>query len=151
MNPAKKEAQKSPGSTTTSRNKPAGFTGEERAAMKDRIQEMRANGESDVLEKIAALPQPDRAMAGRLYAIVKANAPALSPKTWHGMPSYAKDGNVVCFFQSAQEFKTRYATLGFSDKARLDDGGMWPVAFALKDLTAAEEARIVALLKKALS
>jgi uncharacterized protein YdhG (YjbR/CyaY superfamily) len=111
----------------------------------------RADGESAVLAKIAALPQPDRDMAERLHAIVKANAPALSPKTWYGMPAYAKDGNVVCFFQSAQKFKTRYATLGFSDKANLDEGQMWPTAFALKELTAADEAKIGALVKKAVS
>ena len=111
----------------------------------------KADGESAVLAKIAALPQPDRAMGERLHAIIKANAPALSPKTWYGMPAYAKDGNVVCFFQSAHKFKTRYATLGFSDKANLDEGHMWPTAFALNELTAAEEARIVALVKKAVS
>ena len=111
----------------------------------------KADGESAVLAKIAALPQPDRDMAERLHAIIKANAPALSPKTWYGMPAYAKDGNVVCFFQSAQKFKTRYATLGFSDKANLDEGLMWPTAFALKDLTAAEEAKIGALVRKAAS
>ena len=130
--------------------------------MRDRIQELKAeahrgrradtaDGESAVLAKIAELPQPDRAMGQRLHEIVKANAPALTPKTWYGMPAYAKDGNVVCFFQSAQKFKTRYATLGFSDKANLDEGNMWPTAFALKELTAAEEARIVALVKKAVS
>jgi uncharacterized protein YdhG (YjbR/CyaY superfamily) len=110
-----------------------------------------ADGETAVLAKIAALPQPDRAMAERLHAIIKANAPVLSPKTWYGMPAYAKDGNVVCFFQSGQKFKTRYATLGFSDKANLDDGRMWPTAFALKELTADEEAKICALIKKAIS
>ena len=110
----------------------------------------KADGESAVLAKIAALPPPDRAMAERLHAIIKAKAPDLSPKTWYGMPAYAKDGNVVCFFQSAQKFKTRYATLGFSDKANLDEGHMWPTAFALKELTAAEEAKIAALLEKAL-
>ena len=104
-----------------------------------------------MLAKIAAMPEPDRAMAERLHAIIKASAPALSPKTWYGMPAYAKDGKVVCFFQSAQKFNTRYATLGFSDTANLDEGAMWPVAFALKELTAAEEARIVALVKKAVS
>jgi uncharacterized protein YdhG (YjbR/CyaY superfamily) len=111
----------------------------------------KADGENAVLAKIAALPQPDRAMAERLHAIVKANAPALSPKTWYGMPGYAKDGNVVCFFQSAQKFKTRYGTLGFRDKANLDDGHMWPTAFALRELTAGEEAKIGALVKKAVS
>jgi len=160
MTPAKKGAQKSPKSTTATGEKPKGFTEEERAAMREHAQELKvearrgrgtdqANGESDVLEKIAALPQPDRAMAERLHAIIKANAPALSPKTWYGMPAYAKDGNVVCFFQSAQKFKTRYATLGFSDKANLDEGHLWPTAFALKELTPAEEAKIGALVKKA--
>jgi hypothetical protein len=134
--------------------KPAkkGFTAEERAAMKERARELKAgkaDGESDVLAKIAEMPQPDRAMAERLHALIKAAAPALSPRTWYGMPAYAKDGKVVCFFQSAQKFKTRYATLGFSDAANLDEGALWPVAFALKELTAADEARISALVKKA--
>ena len=111
----------------------------------------KADGESEVLAKIAEMPEPDRAMAERLHALIKASAPALAPRTWYGMPAYAKDGNVVCFFQSAQKFKTRYATLGFSDKANLDDGAMWPTAFALTELTAAEEARIGALVKKAVS
>src|SRR5207237_1046038 len=133
-------------------------TDEERAAMKERAQELKAgarankgkaDGESDVLAKIAAMREPDRAMAERLHAIMKASAPALSPKTWYGMPAYAKDGKVVCFFQSAQKFNTRYATLGFSDAAKLDDGALWPVAYALMDLTATEEARIIALVKKA--
>jgi len=131
-----------------------GFTDEERAAMKERAQELKADkadGESDVLAKIAGMPKPDRAMAERLHAIIKASAPALSPRTWYGMPAYAKDGNVVCFFQSAHKFKTRYATFGFSDKANLDEGTVWPVAFALKELTAAAEARIGALVKKAVS
>ena len=137
-----------------------GFTDEERAAMKERAKELkaearatkdRAAGEKDVLEKIAAMQASDRAMAKRLHAIVKANAPTLSPRTWYGMPAYARDGKVVCFFQSAQKFKTRYATLGFSDKANLDEGAMWPVAFALKKLTSAEEAKISALVKKAVS
>jgi uncharacterized protein YdhG (YjbR/CyaY superfamily) len=160
MKPAKKGAQKSSNSTTATGKKSTGFTDEERVAMKERLQELnsdarrgrradKADGESAVLAKIAALPQPDRAMGERLHAIIKANAPALSPKTWYGMPAYAKDGNVVCFFQSAQKFKTRYATLGFSDKANLDEGHMWPTAFALNELTAAEEARIGALVKKA--
>jgi len=142
--------------------KPNGFTDEERVAIKERLQEVKAeprrpsrankaDGESAVLAKIAALPQPDRAMAERLHDIIKTNAPALSPKTWYGMPAYAKDGNVVCFFQSAQKFKTRYATLGFSDKANLDEGLMWPTAFALKELTATDEAKIGALVKKAVS
>ena len=128
-----------------------GFTHEERAAMKERAQELKADAESDVLAKIAEMPEPDRAMAERLHALIKASAPALSPRTWYGMPAYAKDGKVVCFFQSAQKFKTRYATFGFSDKANLDEGAMWPTAFALKELTAAEEARIAALVKKAVS
>ena len=162
MKPAKKGTQKSPKSTTATGKKPKGFTDEERVAMRERLQELKAearrgrradkaDGESAVLAKIAALPQPDRAMGERLHAIIKANAPALSPKTWYGMPAYAKDGNVVCFFQSAQKFKTRYATLGFSDKANLDEGHMWPTAFALKELTAAEEAKICALVKQAVS
>ena len=139
-----------------------GFTEGERAAMKARARELKAearrgsragkaDGEGDVLAAIAELPEPDRAMAERLHAIIKADAPALSPKTWYGMPAYAKDGKVVCFFQSAQKFKTRYATFGFSDSANLDEGSLWPVAFALKELTAAEEARILALVKKAVS
>ena len=139
-----------------------GFTDEERVAMRERLQELKAaarrgrradkaDGESAVLAKIAAMPGPDRAMGERLHAIIKASAPALSPKTWYGMPAYAKDGKVVCFFQSAQKFNTRYATLGFSDTANLDEGALWPVAFALKELTAAEEARISALVKKAVS
>ncbi len=129
--------------------------------MRDRAQELKAtargpragkaDGEGDVLAKIAEMPDSDRIMAERLHAIIKASAPALSPRTWYGMPAYAKDGNVICFFQSAQKFKTRYATLGFSDKANLDDGAMWPTAFALKDLTAADEARIVALVRQAVS
>ena len=135
-----------------------GFTDEERAAMKERVQELKAearanknkaDGESDVLAKIAEMPEPDRAMAQRLHAIVKASAPALAPRTWYGMPAYAMDGKVVCFFQSAQKFKTRYATFGFSDSANLDKGALWPVAFALKELTAAEEKTIAALVKKA--
>jgi uncharacterized protein YdhG (YjbR/CyaY superfamily) len=132
------------------------FTAEERAAMKERARELKAAagkaaGESEVLAKIAEMPKPDRAIAERLHAIVKASAPALSPRTWYGMPAYAKDGKVVCFFQSAQKFKTRYATLGFSDQANLDEGAMWPTSFALKELTAAEEARIGALVKQAVS
>jgi uncharacterized protein YdhG (YjbR/CyaY superfamily) len=151
MNTAKKGTQKRPKSTATAAKKSKGFTAEERAAMKERVQELKSDdGEGVVLAKIAALPQPDRAIAERLHAIITANAPALSAKTWYGMPAYARDGSVVCFFQSAQKFKTRYATLGFSDKAHLDDGRMWPTAFALKELSATEEATIVALLKKAL-
>jgi uncharacterized protein YdhG (YjbR/CyaY superfamily) len=148
--PAKKAAQRSAKRTTGKASK--GFTDEERAAMKERAQELKATaGESDVLTKIAEMPEPDRVMAERLHAIVKASAPALSPRTWYGMPAYAKDGNVVCFFQSAQKFKARYATLGFSDKANLDEGAMWPTSFALKRLTAAEEKAIRALVKKAVS
>ena len=158
--PAKKATQKSAESTTATGNTSKGFTAEERAAMKERAQELKAearrgknkaDGESDVLAKIAEMPEPDRAMAERLHAIIKASAPALSPKTWYGMPAYAKDGKVVCYFQSAQKFKSRYATFGFSDEANLDEGAMWPIAFALKELTAAEEAKIGALVKKAVS
>ena len=128
------------------------FTDEERAAMKERARELKAEaGESDVLAKIAEMPEPDRAMAERLHEIIKASAPALSPKTWYGMPAYAKDGKVVCFFQSAQKFNSRYATFGFSDKANLDEGAMWATSFALKELTATEEAKISALVKRALS
>lgn len=129
--------------------KTTGFTAEERAAMKERVQELK--GESDVQAKIAAMKEPDRTMAKRLHAIIMAAAPTLEPKTWYGMPAYAKDDKVVCFFQGAAKFKTRYATFGFSDKANLDDGRLWPTAFALKELTAAEEARIGALVKKAVS
>ena len=160
--PAKKGPQKSAKSTTTTDKTFEGFTAEERAAMKERAQEMKAaarrdrsadkaDGESDALAKIAEMPELDRALGERLHAIIKASAPALSPKTWYGMPAYAKDGKVVCFFQSAQKFNTRYATFGFSDSANLDEGAVWPTAFALKELTAAEEARIGALVKKAVS
>jgi uncharacterized protein YdhG (YjbR/CyaY superfamily) len=133
-----------------------GFTAEERAAMKERARELKAegskaDGERDVLAKIAEMPKPDRAMAERLHAIIKATAPDLVPRTWYGMPAYAKDGNVLCFFQSADKFKSRYATLGFSDKANLDDGAMWPTSFALKELGAAEEKKIGALVKNAVS
>jgi uncharacterized protein YdhG (YjbR/CyaY superfamily) len=141
----------------------SGFTEEERAAMKERVRELRAearqgprakegkaDGEAEVLAKIAAMPDRDRAMATRLHAILKESAPGLSPRTWYGMPAYARGGDVVCFFQGAHKFKTRYATLGFSDKANLDEGAIWPTAFALKELTAAAEARIVALVKKAM-
>jgi uncharacterized protein YdhG (YjbR/CyaY superfamily) len=139
--------------------KTKGFTDEERAAMKERAQELKVetrrgkkkDGEGDVLAKIAEMPAPDRTLAERLHAIVKANAPDLSPKTWYGMPAYARDGKVVCFFQSAEKFKSRYGTFGFSDEANLDDGAMWPTSFALKELTAADEARIAALVKKAVS
>jgi uncharacterized protein YdhG (YjbR/CyaY superfamily) len=160
----KRDTQKAAKGTTGTSKKSKGFTDEELAAMKERAQELKADarrgqrakkdkadGEGDVLAKIAAMREPDRAMAKRLHEIVKASAPALSPKTWYGMPAYAKDGKVVCFFQSAQKFNTRYATFGFSDKANLDEGALWPVAYALKELTAAEEARIVALVKKAVS
>jgi uncharacterized protein YdhG (YjbR/CyaY superfamily) len=155
----KKETQKSAKSATAINEKSKGFADEERAAMKARAQELKAEaradknkaeGESAVLASIAAMLEPDRSMAERLHAIIKASAPALLPKTWYGMPAYAnKDGKVVCFFQTAQKFNTRYATFGFNDTANLDDGAMWPVAFALKELTAAEEARISALVKKA--
>ena len=137
-----------------------GFTPEERAAMRERARELKsaarrgavqADGESDVLAKIAEMREPDRTMAERLHAIITASAPALSPRTWYGMPAYAKDGRVVCFYQSAQKFNSRYATLGFNDAANLDEGAMWPTSFALKELTAAEEARIAALVKKAVS
>ena len=129
-----------------------GFTAVEREAMKARVQELRGgkeDGDSAVLAKIATMKEPDRAMATRLHAIVKASAPTLTPRLWYGMPAYAKDGKVVCFYQSAQKFKTRYSTFGFSDKAKLDDGNMWPNGFALTKLTAAEEARISALVKQA--
>jgi uncharacterized protein YdhG (YjbR/CyaY superfamily) len=149
---AKKATRKSAKSTTTRGKKSKGFTAEERAAMKERAQELKAEArESDVLAKIAEMPEPDRAMAKRLHAIIKASAPALSPKTWYGMPAYAKDGKIVCFFQSAEKFDSRYATLGFNDEANLDKGAMWPTSFALKELTAAEEKKIAALVKKAVS
>src|SRR5207245_4520062 len=150
----KKGTQKSAKSTTAIGKKFKGFTDEERVAMKERVQELkadRADGESAVLAKLAGMPEPDRAMGKRLQAIIKASAPALSPRLWYGMPAYAKDGKVVCFFQSAQKFNTRYATFGFSDEANLDEGAMWPIAFALTELTAADEARIGALVKKAVS
>ncbi len=147
-----KDTQKS-AKSTTAKKRYEGFTDEERAAMKDRVQEMKtadkADGESAVLAKIAEMPESDRAMGKRLHAVIKASAPALSPKLWYGMPAYAKDGKIVCFFQPAQKFKTRYATFGFNDAAHLDEGVMWPVAFALTRLTAADEARIGALVKKA--
>ncbi|HEX6627839.1 MAG TPA: DUF1801 domain-containing protein [Gemmatimonadaceae bacterium] len=157
----KKHTQKSNESSTATSKAPKVFTDEERAAMRERAQEMRtarpspragkADDESTVLEKIAAMPATDRKLGERLHAIIKASAPQLSPKLWYGMPAYARDDKVVCFFQAAQKFKTRYATFGFSDKAMLDDGNMWPSAFALKELTAADEARIGALVKKAVS
>lgn len=159
MKVATKGKKKLPIRSTSARKK-AGFTGDELDAMKDRIEEMKAetrrgssaakeDGEAAVLAKLGALPQPDRMIGERLHAIVKTVAPSLTPKTWYGMPAYAKDDKVVCFFQSAQKFKTRYATLGFSDKANLDDGSLWPTAFALKEVTAKEEAMIAALVKKA--
>jgi uncharacterized protein YdhG (YjbR/CyaY superfamily) len=153
---AKKTTQKSAKGTTATNKTSKGFTAEERAAMRERAQEVKAearkaDGEKAVLAKIAEMPASDRAMAKRLHAIIKASAPALSPKTWYGMPAYAKDGKVVCFFQSAEKFKSRYATFGFSDEAKLDKGAMWPTSFALKELTAAEEAKIGALVKKAVS
>ena len=158
--PARKGSKKSAKSTTGKARK--GFTKEERDAMRERAQELKAETrrgtgagkteeENAVLEKIAAMPAPDRALGERLHALIKANAPVLSPKLWYGMPAYAKDGKVVCFFQSSQKFKTRYGTIGFSDKANLDEGAMWPTAFALTELTAADEARIAALVKKAVS
>jgi hypothetical protein len=150
----KKNTQKSAKTITAIDKKSKGFTDDERAAMKERIRELKADkadGESAVLAKIAEMPEPDRAMGERLHAVIKASAPALSPRLWYGMPAYAKDGKVVCFFQSAQKFKTRYATFGFSEKANLDEGAMWPTAFALTELTAADEARIGALVKKAVS
>ena len=147
---AKKATQKSTKSTTASGKKSKGFTKEERAAMKERAQELKSEAsESDVLAKIAEMPAPDRALGKRLHAIIKAGAPALSPKLWYGMPAYAKDGKIVCFFQSADKFKSRYATFGFTDEANLDKGAMWPTSFALKGLTATEEAKIGALVKKA--
>jgi uncharacterized protein YdhG (YjbR/CyaY superfamily) len=157
MKPAKKSTPQSGKSTAAAGKKAEGFTDDERSAMQDRVQELKAetrgkpDGEADVLAKIAAFSQSDRALAERLHALIKANAPALSPKTWYGMPAYAKDGNVVCYLQNAGRFKTRYATFGFSDKAKLDEGHMWPTVFALMELGAAEEARIVALVKKAVS
>ena len=149
-------SQRSKKSTTASDKPTKRFTDEERGAMKDRLQELKAeakkaDAEEDVLAKIAEMSEPDRVMGERLHAIIKASAPALSPKLWYGMPAYAKDGKIVCFYQPAQKFKSRYATFGFNDDANLDEGGMWPTAFALKELTAAEEATIGALVKKAVS
>jgi len=154
-----KDTQKSAKGTTATGKTFEGFTDEERVAMKERANELKAtarrgpkaDGESDVLAKIAEMPEPDRAIGERLHAVIKASAPALSPRLWYGMPAYAKDGKVVCFFQSAQKFKTRYTTFGFSDSANLDEGAMWPTAFALTKLTAADETRIGALVKKAVS
>jgi len=151
-------AEKTTQKSARSGKKSKGFTEDERSAMKERVRELKAearggkaDGESAVLAKIAEMPEPDRVMAERLHAIIKASAPALSPKTWYGMPAYAKGGKIVCFFQSAQKFMSRYATFGFNDEAKLDEGAMWPTAFALKELTAAEEERIAALVKKAVS
>jgi uncharacterized protein YdhG (YjbR/CyaY superfamily) len=160
--PTKNDTQQSAKSSTATGKTFTGLTDEERGAMKERTKELKAearrgsradkaDGESEVLAKIAEMPEPDRALATRLHAIVKASAPALSPKTWYGMPAYAKDGKIICFFQSAHKFKSRYATFGFDVAANLDDGAMWPVAFALTELTATEEARIAALVKKAAS
>ncbi len=159
MKSAKKATPRASGAAA-GKKKAEGFTDEERAAMQDRARELKAStrrsrsvddaeGERDVLARIAEMAEPDRTMAGRLHALIKASAPSLSARTWYGMPAYAKDGNIVCFFQSAQKFKTRYATLGFSDKAQLDKGEMWPTAYALRSLTAEEEARIVALVTQA--
>jgi len=156
MNDTQKSAK-----TTTAKNKTyEGFTDEERSAMKERAKEFKAparrgsrggkaDGESEVLAKIAEMTEPDRLLAERVHAVIKDSAPGISPTTWYGMPAYAKDGNVICFFQPAQKFKSRYATLGFSDKANLDEGAMWPVYYAVTELTAADEARIGALVKKA--
>jgi uncharacterized protein YdhG (YjbR/CyaY superfamily) len=151
-----KTKQKKATSATGKKKRYEGFTDEEKAAMQQRVQEQKvgaakADGERDLLAKIAELPESDRAMAKRLHAVIKASAPSLSPTTWYGMPAYTKDGKVVCHFQAAQKFKTRYATFGFSDKANLDEGSVWPVAYALKKLTTADEARIGALVKKAVS
>jgi len=158
--PARKGTSQ-PGKSTAAEAS-SGFTAEERAAMKERANEVRApqrrstkatgtDGEADLLAKVAEMSEADRALAERLHALITATAPELSPRTWYGMPAYAKDGDVVCFFQSAQKFKSRYATLGFNDKANLDDGDMWPTSYALKNLTAAEEEKIIALVKKAVS
>ena len=160
MSTTKKAKQKSAKSTTAIGKKSKGFSDEERAAMKERARELkaearadkdRAEGESAVLAKIAEMPEPDRVIAKRLHAIIKASAPDLWPKTWYGMPAYAKDGKVVCYFTAASKFNSRYATFGFNDVANLDAGAMWPTSFALKQLTAAEEAKISALVKKAVS
>ncbi|GAB4144182.1 MAG: DUF1801 domain-containing protein [Candidatus Promineifilaceae bacterium] len=160
MNQDKSAAQKLARKAAAVGETTRGFTDEERAAMQERAKELkaearanknRAAGESDVLAKIAEMPEPERAMALRLHEIIKASAPDLVPKTWYGMPAYARDGKVVCFFQSAHKFNTRYATLGFSDEAHLDEGAMWPASFALKELTPAEEAKISALVQKAVS
>ena len=160
--PTEKDTQQSANTTSATGKTFTGLTDEERGAMKERTRELKAearrgrgvgkaDADRDVLAKIAELPQPDRALADRLHAIITASAPALSPKTWYGMPAYAKDGKVICFFQAADKFKSRYATFGFNDVANLDDGAMWPVAFALTELTATDEARIAALVKQAVS
>ena len=151
-----KDTPKSAKRTTATKKSAEAFTDEERAAIKERVRETKAaankvDGESAVLEKIAEMREPDRALGKRLHAVIKASAPSLSPTLWYGMPAYAKDGKMICFFQPAQKFKTRYATLGFSDKAHLDEGAMWPNAFAVTTLTAADEARVGALVKKAVS
>ena len=155
MSPAAKKAARKATGKTAGKAASAGFTAEEKAAMKERARELKAekskaDGEADVLAAIAKMPEPDRAMATRLHAVVKASAPALAPKTWYGMPAYANaDGKVVCFFQAASKFGARYATFGFNDAAKLDDGAMWPTAFALKSLAAADERKIAALVKQA--
>jgi uncharacterized protein YdhG (YjbR/CyaY superfamily) len=154
--PAKKSTQRSAKRTTATTKTSRGFTAEERAAMKEHAQELKAvkntaEAEQEVLAKIAEMPASDRALGKRVHEIIKASAPALSPRTWYGMPAYAKDGKIVCFFQSAAKFKSRYATFGFNDSANLDEGAMWPIAFALQKLTATEEARIAGLVKRAVS
>jgi uncharacterized protein YdhG (YjbR/CyaY superfamily) len=154
--PAKKRTLKPAKGAGASGKQSKAFTAEERAAMRERAKELKAearkaDGETALLEKIAEMPKPDRTMAERVHEIVKASAPDLSPKTWYGMPAYAREGKVVCFFQSADKFKSRYATLGFNDEAKLDEGAMWPTSFALRELTAAEEARIGELVKRAVS
>jgi uncharacterized protein YdhG (YjbR/CyaY superfamily) len=158
--PETRTATKATPKSGGSRKAADGFTAEERAAMQERARELKAEaraskdkaaGERDLLAKIAEMPEPDRSMAERIHDIVKANAPDLSPKTWYGMPAYARDGKVVCFFQSAAKFSARYATFGFNDTANLDDGAMWPVSFALKELTPADESRIAALVRRAVS
>jgi hypothetical protein len=150
----RKETRKSVKNPAATTGKSKGFTDEERAAMKERARELKAgkaDGESAVLAKIASMPEPDRAMGNRLHAIIKANAPGLVPRLWYGMPAYTKEGRVLCFFQAAQKFKTRYGSFAFTDSANLDDGALWPVAFGLKDLTPTDEARLAALVKKAVS
>ncbi len=151
---SKKLSAKSAPRSRAGTGKSGGFTAEEKAAMRERARELKAqgagvDGERDVLARIDEMPEPDRGMARRLHALIKASAPGLAPRTWYGMPAYAKDGKVLCFFQGAAKFKTRYCSLGFSDAAKLDDGPMWPTAFALRELTAAEEARIRALVRQA--